>query len=394
MTYFNFHVHKLVWAVCISLIGIIAVAMAACGDPESDGEATVPPTAIPPTVAAPATATPVVVPTAAPTEVATATPEPARNTPVPTRAQTNTPAPTETPAPTPVPTAEPTATPEPLPETYPLEIRDMMGRLVTIPAKPSRIVSISPTATEMLYIAGGTAVARDSSSTFPPEVLDLPELGGAYSPSFEAIAAQRADLILMEALSQARFLDPLMQFGAPVVAVRATSLEDIAMGIKLVGQIIGMDEQAEQAAQDISSRIESSIEGASGGQSALILISDADRNLYAAKPQSYPGAIASMFRLSNPAADLPDSGTFPGFALISGEQLFAMNPDYLFTITPAPEPAPRLSATLPRIPGFSNLRAISSGQLHELDHVIFLRNQGPRIAEAAEAMAELLGGSR
>ena len=71
-----------------------------------------------------------------------------------------------------------------------------------------------------------------------------------------------------------------------------------------------------------------------------------------------------------------------------------MNPDYLFTITPAPEPAPRLSATLPRIPGFSNLRAISSGQMHELDHVIFLRNQGPRIAEAAEAMAVLIGASQ
>jgi len=281
-----------------------------------------------------------------------------------------------------------------LPETYPLEIRDMMGRPVTIPAKPARIVSISPTATEMLYIAGGTAVARDSSSTFPPEVLDLPELGGAYSPSFEAIAAQRADLILIEALSQARFLEPLMQFGVPVVAVRATSLDDITTGIQLIGQIIEMDEQAEQAAQEVAARVESSVAGVSGGKSALILISDADRNLYAAKPQSYPGAIASMFRLTNTAADLPDSGTFPGFALISGEQLFAMNPDYLFTITPAPEPAPRLSAMLPRIPGFSNLGAIASGQMYELDHVIFLRNQGPRIAEAVEAMAELVGGSQ
>ena len=270
----------------------------------------------------------------------------------------------------------------------------MMGRPVTISAEPARIVSISPTATEMLYIAGGKAVARDSSSTFPAEVSDLPEVGGAYSPSFEAIAAQRADLILIEALSQARFLEPLMQFGAPVVAVRAASPDDITTGIRLIGRIIEREEQAEQAVQEIAARIESSIEGVSGGESALILISDADRNLYAAKPESYPGAIASMFGLSNPAADLPDSGAFPGFALVSGEQLFAMNPDYLFTITPAPEPAPRLSATLPRIPGFSNLRAIGSGRIHELDHVIFLRNQGPRIAEAVEAMAELVGGSQ
>ncbi|MYC37844.1 MAG: ABC transporter substrate-binding protein [Chloroflexi bacterium] len=386
MTYFNFTLRNLAWVISISLMCALVLALAACGDSETEGDATLPSATVPPTVAVAATQPP--------TEVPTETPEPPRNTLSPTQAPTNTPAPTQAPEPTPVPTVEPTATPEPLPETYPLEIRDMMGRPVTIPAKPARIVSISPTATEMLYIAGGTAVARDSSSTFPPEVLDLPELGGAYSPSFEAIAAQRADLILIEALSQARFLEPLMQFGVPVVAVRATSLDDITTGIQLIGQIIEMDEQAEQAAQEVAARVESSVAGVSGGKSALILISDADRNLYAAKPQSYPGAIASMFRLTNPAADLSDSGAFPGFALISGEQLFAMNPDYLFTITPAPEPAPRLSAMLPRIPGFSNLGAIASGQMHELDHVIFLRNQGPRIAEAVEAMAELVGGSQ
>jgi len=245
----------------------------------------------------------------------------------------------------------------------------------------------------MLYIAGGTAIARDSSSTFPAEILELPELGGAYSPSFEAIAAQGADLILIEALTQARFLEPLSQLGAPVVAVRATSLDDVTMGINLIGQIIENVEAAEQAAQDISARVASSLEGLSGGESALILISDADRNLYAAKPQSYPGAIASMAQLSNPAAELPDSGTFPGFAGISAEQVITMDPDYVLTITPAPEPAPRLSAMLPRIPGFAGLQAVSSGQVHELDLAIFLRNPGPRIAEAVEAMAELVGGS-
>ena len=278
-------------------------------------------------------------------------------------------------------------------ETYPLEIVDMVGRTVEIPAKPKRIVSISPTATEMLYIAGGTAVARDSSSTFPAAVVELPELGGAYSPSFESIAAQGADLILIEALTQARFLEPLSQLDALVVAVRATSLDDVTMGIRLIGQIIEGNEIAEQAAQDISARVSSSVDGLSNGKSGLILISDADRNLYAAKPQSYPGTIAYMLHLSNPAADLPNSGTFPGFARISAEQVLTMDPDYVFTITPAPEPAPRLSAMLPRIPGFSNLRAVSSGHMHEIDHVIFLRNPGPRIAEAVEAMAEVVGGS-
>ena len=343
------------WTASILLALALTMTMAACSDSDSGEDSSVRPAA-----------------TAMPTEI---------------------PAPTATPMPTPIPTAEPTATPEPTPEPTYLEIVDMMGRTVEIPTKPMRIASISPTATEMLYAAGGTAVARDSSSTFPADVLDLPELGGAYSPSFEAIAAQRADLILIEALTQGRFLEPLSQLGAPVVAVRATSLDDVTMGIRLIGRIIESDETAEQAAQDISARVTSSAEGLGDGKTVLILISDADRNLYAAKPQSYPGAIASMLKLSNPAAELPDSGTFPGFAGISAEQILTMNPDYVFTITPAPQPAPRLSAVLPRIPGFSGLQAVTSGRMHEIDHVVFLRNPGPRIADAVEAMAELIGGS-
>lgn len=303
--------------------------------------------------------------------------------------------------PTPVPTLEPTPEPEPEPTStseamsgpYPLQVMDMLGRPVEITAKPERIASISPTATEMLYAAGGTAIARDTSSVFPDEVLGLPELGGAYSPSFEAIAAQRPDLILIEALSQGRFLGPLSELGPTVVAVRAASLEDVTTGIRLLGQIIGNEDKAAQAADEIAERVESAVESTSGGSSALVVISDADRNLYVAKPQSYPGAITTLVQLSNPAADLPDSGTFPGFAQVSVEQLLTMDPDYLFTITPAPEPAPRLSAMLPRFPGFSSLRAITSGQLHEIDHVIFLRNQGPRIAEAVEAMAKILGSA-
>ena len=392
-----FYTHIPARAVPIFLIFAIALVMAACGDSEQDSNPTTAPTVAPPatpTSLLNPTVTPAEVPTEAPTPAPTVPTEVPTDTPEPTRAPTNTPVPTQAPEPTASPAVEPTSTQGHAPDSYPLEIRDMIGRPVTIAARPARIVSISPTATEMLYAAGGTAVARDSSSTYPPEVLELPELGGAYSPSFEAIAAQRADLILFEALSQARFLEPLMQFGVPLVAVRAASLDDITTGIELIGQIVDMEESAEKAADEISARVASSIQGARGDKSALILISDADRNLYAAKPQSYPGAITSMFRLSNPAAELPDSGTFPGFALISGEQLFAMNPDYLFTITPAPEPAPRLSAMLPRIPGFSNLSAIGSGQIHELDVAIFLRNQGPRIAEAVEVMAELLGGSQ
>ena len=334
------------WVAFFSLLLAMVLASAACTDSREADEGTALPTV---TVTTAETAPePTSVPTAAPTIVPVSTQAPAEQA---------------TPEPDPV----PTLTSEEMPVRYPVQIRDMLGRPVEIGAKPVRIASISPTATEMLYAAGGTAVARDTGSTFPEEVMGLPELGGAYSPSFEAIAVQRPDLIVMEGLSQGRFLGPLSELGVPVVAVRAASLEDVVTGIRLLGQIIGKEEMANQAAEELVARVERAIEDTRAGRSALALISDADRNLYVAKPQSYPGAITGMVQLLNPAAGLPDSGTFPGFAQVSVEQLLTMDPDYLFTITPAPEPAPRLSVMLPRIPGFSSLRAIREGQMHEID---------------------------
>ena len=122
--------------------------------------------------------------------------------------------------------------------------------------------------------------------------------------------------------------------------------------------------------------------------SILILIGDRDRNLYAARPESYTGLIASTLGLDNKAAGLPDSAPYPGFALMSTESLYKANPDMIVTITPAPEPAPRLSSTITQIPPFAALRAIQTRSIFEADVALFLQAPGPRLVEAVEALKQ------
>jgi ABC-type Fe3+-hydroxamate transport system substrate-binding protein len=73
---------------------------------------------------------------------------------------------------------------------YPLTVNDMMDRSVDIAAKPTRVVATSPTTVETVYAVGGTLVAHDASSDYPPEVANLPAVGRAYAPDFEGIVAQ------------------------------------------------------------------------------------------------------------------------------------------------------------------------------------------------------------
>jgi iron complex transport system substrate-binding protein len=273
---------------------------------------------------------------------------------------------------------------------YPVIVTDVLGRTIQIEKKPERIVTLLPTATETLYQVGGTAIGRDNSSTYPAGIETLPTVGSAYNPNIETVAALNPDLVIIEALSQERFIPSLEKLGVPVVAVRAASLEDVYFSLTLVGKIIDKSEVAAQAIAAIQSRIAAVQQQTRAGRSVLVLISDANRNIYAAKPASYPGALVDLLKQVNPAAGIPDSGPYPGFGLLTGEQAVTMNADVIFTISPAPAPAPKLSETLARVPGFNQMAAVKNGKVKELDPVLFLQAQGPRIASAVEQMAGIL----
>ena len=135
-------------------------------------------------------------------------------------------------------------------------LTDKLNKEVEISDKPMRVVSLSPTATEMIYKAGGTVIARDASSRYPEQIMSLPTVGSAYTPNFESIIALEPDLIVIEALTQARFMGDLSRFDIPIFAVRATSLEDITDGIQSMGIIFDKEEESNQTLIDMNKRIE------------------------------------------------------------------------------------------------------------------------------------------
>ena len=272
------------------------------------------------------------------------------------------------------------------PPSGPISVTDALGQTLIFESIPEKIASISPTATEILYAAGGSSILRDRASRFPEEVQALPDVGSAYEPSLEAVVAAQPDLVIIEAITQARFAPRLVQSGLKVMAVKAESSEDVVNHITLVGRVIGKNDVAVQRVAEIEGRL-NDIRN-SDGRSVLILISDQDRNLYAARPESYTGLIAATLGMVNKAEGLEDSGPYPGFSLMSPETILMANPDAIVTITPAPEPAPRLSSTITQIPPFVALNAIQTGSIYEADVTLFLQAPGPRIVEAVEALKQ------
>ncbi len=304
---------------------------------------------------------------------------------------------TPTAAATDTPTAAATSasTERPAAPGYPRDVVDLLGRTVTIPDKPRAIVAISPTATEFVYAVGGTIIGRSESVDYPPEAAQAPSTGTAYQPSFEAILALEPDLVVADSSihTQPNIMAALEGLNVPVIFAGAESLEEVAAGLALLGEALDNPAAAATVAAGIEAARASAREALAGLElTAVLLISDRDRNLYGAKASSYAGAILEALGITNPADVQPDSGPFPGFTRIAPEAMLQFDPAYIFTVTPAPPPAPKLSGLLGFFPGFSGLQAIAEGRVFELDMQLFVQAPGPRVVEAFAAIVAAVAG--
>lgn len=273
---------------------------------------------------------------------------------------------------------------------YPVKVTDLLGRSVEIKAKPKTIVALSPTAVEFVYAAGGAVVGRSASVDYPEAAKAAKDVGSAYQPNFEQILALKPDLIVADSIihAQPNLRKPIEELPVPVIFAGADSYQKVLDGLKLMGTVLDAKTTTDKAIADIEKAKEDA-KKAIGGKTvtAVALISDRDQTLYAAKPSSFAGDVLAQLGIKNPAADQPDSGPFPGYTTLAPEKLVQFNPDYIFAITPAPPPAPRLASLIPNIPPFKGLKAVTSNKVVDSDVQIFLQAPGPRVAEAFKVVA-------
>lgn len=278
---------------------------------------------------------------------------------------------------------------------YPVTVTDMLGRKVEIKAEPKTIVAVSPTAVELVYAAGKTVAGRPSTANYPPEAQSAQAVGTAYQPNLEAILALKPDLVIADSVihAQPALRQPLEGLPVPVIFAGANSYKQVLDALRLVGTALNATATTDRVIADIEKSLADARKALEGKKvSAVAILSDRDQTLYAAKSTSYTGDILKELGITNPADALPDAGPFPGYATIAPEKLVEFNPDYIFAITPAPPPAPRLANLIPTIPPFRGLKAVTSNHVVDSDVELFVQAPGPRVKLALEAVAKAVSG--
>ncbi|NPV69366.1 MAG: cobalamin-binding protein [Firmicutes bacterium] len=270
--------------------------------------------------------------------------------------------------------------PAPAPE-YPLSFVDGLKRPVTLQARPSRIVSVIPAGTEILFAlgAGDRVVGVSTYCNYPEQAKQKEKAGGYSNPSVEKVVSLKPDLVLGDFV-HGEFATHLGKLGIPVMLLNSQSVAEALDSIKMLGRAIGSRDAAESLCAAMGSRVDE-VQKKVGSVPASQRLKVFHELWHEPLMTSGPGTIMDdLIRLAggiNVAADAKTQ--YPEYSL---EMLVAKNPDVIvYTYHYDQRQLKRK--------GWDNLRAVKQGRVYVLTDDLVSR-PGPRIVDGLEELARKL----
>jgi len=280
-------------------------------------------------------------------------------------------------------TSTSTTTTLPPDDGFPVTVEAANGA-VTIDARPERIVSISPTSTEVLFAigAGEQVIAVDSLSNYPPEA-PITELS-AWTPSIEAIAEYDPDLVFIS-FDPGDLIVGLETLGIPVILHgTASSLEDAYAQWEQTGAATGHIAEAVDVVSDTQSRLLDAAESIANEAQGLTYYYEIEDLLYTTTSASFIGQVIALTGLSNIADEAADPDGF-GYPQLSQEFIVESDPN-LILLANTVYGGQSLETVAAR-PGWGSISAVTSGAVVELNDDIASR-WSPRVVELLDAVVE------
>jgi iron complex transport system substrate-binding protein len=270
---------------------------------------------------------------------------------------------------------------------FPVTVGDL-----TLDAEPQRVVSMSATATEMLFAvgAGDKVVAVDNFSNFPADVESLPKVD-AYQPSVEAISELDPDLVIIS-YDPGNLVEQLNALSIPVFAAYAVAnLDGAYEQMQQLGALTGQADEAAVVVNAMRSEIDSLVASVTTQDPPLTYFYELDPTLYSVTTNTFIGSVMAQFGLVSIADGVQEGNDYPQ---LSAEVIVEKNPDLIFLADV--KCCAQSAATLAEREGWSVLRAVNNGSIVELDDDIASR-WGPRLVDlmkqVAAAIESLKSGS-
>lgn len=258
---------------------------------------------------------------------------------------------------------------------------DDFGDTVIVGATaPTRIVSLNPTTTELLYAIGAQErlVGRTSYDLFPAEVRAIPDMGPGLRPNVEAVLAARPDLVILYASADNR--DAARRFraaGVRTAAYRVDRLADFTRVTLALGALVGNSAAARRTVDSVQATLNAVRRLTAPLPKPTVFWPLWNSPLLTVGGGSFLNELVAIAGGRNVFAELPQPSPSVSF-----EELLRRDPDVIFA-------GPRSRERMLRDPRWRALRAVREGRILPIDTTM-VNGPSARVGASALGLARLL----
>ena len=274
-------------------------------------------------------------------------------------------------------------------ESTAVTVTDMAGREITLDAPATKVVALTASDCEILAALGAedTLVGRGEYCDYPESVLEVPAVQSGADTNLEQIIALEPQVVVMAKMAQTEEqVAALEKAGIRVVVSDAQDIEGVYTAIRLIGALVGRNDEAEAMVADMQSTFaDIAAKSENTGKTVYFEVSPLQWGLWTAGKGTFMDELATMCGLTNAFADVE------GWAEISEEQVLERDPDYIVTISMYYGEGPTPVEEIKSRTGWDTLKAVQNDAIFNADSNEVSR-PGPRLKDAAEALYTFVTG--
>lgn len=253
---------------------------------------------------------------------------------------------------------------------FPVTVKNVCGKPLILKHPPKRIVSLTPSNTEILFALGlgDRIVGVTSADNYPAAAKKKPKMG-KDTLSVERILAAKPDLVIGVQSLQSGILIHLCKMGIPTISVDPKNISQTMDAIRFIGHVTGRDQKALQIVGQMKSKIIHVRKLADRyKQHPRIFVEIWNKPLMTAGPDTFVDEMVGIAGGQNIAHDARK-----GYVQISEEVVITRNPQII--ILPSRNKAEVLKRTR-----WKHMDAVRNHQVVNFNPDILVR-PGPRLAD-------------
>ncbi|MFP4559353.1 MAG: ABC transporter substrate-binding protein [Archaeoglobaceae archaeon] len=265
---------------------------------------------------------------------------------------------------------------------------DDYGYSVQINETPDRIVSLSPSNTEILYALGlnDSIVAVTDYCNYPPEAEDKPTIGGYTTVNVESVISMDPDLVVAAHGNGRQVVETLKRY-VTVYALNPQDLEDVKHNIRVLGEIADKEENASEITYMMEDKVEEVREEVQERENRNVTVAHIIWHdpIWASGKDTFIDQIISI-------AGGENVFNFDGFRIVNREELLTKNPEVIIVNGGSGMGNKGEDIIYQEIMTMDNLKAVKKGNVYVINSDIVSR-PSYRLVYALEKVEDFLDKS-